>query len=172
MTPELTELLKQAKAHVDAMTPEERDEMFIQQRLSWMRSARQYVEGDRETVVVVVPAETAPLYAHGRPNYDQIAAVAGVDRDTAKKVTLAAAYAGSPPAAPEPDYKAILIGLCAHLYLCEGRGDVGEDVSRALKLAGITPPDHIDNDSDLSDWLAIEHDAESIWVLKAPGEVR
>lgn len=170
MSPELTELLAAAKAKVDAMTPEEREEMFLQQRLSGARMARQYLEGPRETAVVVVPAAAALRVTMGVPDYDQIAAVTGVDRHTAKKVVLASLYANTPPQAPEPDYKAILIGLCAGLYLSDGKGDVSEEVWRALKLAGINPPAEIDNDSDLADWLGIEHDAESIWVLKAPDE--
>lgn len=97
------------------------------------------------------------------------------DRQAVPLLPVAAAVPAMPfasPAAPQPDYKAILIGLCAELYMAEGSGDVSEDVWRALKVAGIVPPASIDNDSDLADWLAIEHDAESVWVQKAPGEPR
>lgn len=36
MTPELTELLARARATVDAMTPDQRAEMYRQQRESWV----------------------------------------------------------------------------------------------------------------------------------------
>jgi hypothetical protein len=38
MSPELEELLRKAKAQVDAMTPEEREAMIKAQAESWMRA--------------------------------------------------------------------------------------------------------------------------------------
>lgn len=50
MTPELEELLKKAKAQVDAMTPEQREEMYKQQqqRESYVRAEMQWAKDFRE----------------------------------------------------------------------------------------------------------------------------
>lgn len=48
MTPELTELLRKARLAVDAMTPEQREEMYRKQRESWVRSEIQWAKDFRE----------------------------------------------------------------------------------------------------------------------------
>lgn len=46
--PELSELLRKAKAAVDAMTPEQRTEMLRKQAESWARSEAQWAKDFRE----------------------------------------------------------------------------------------------------------------------------
>lgn len=46
--PELSELLRKAKASVDAMTPEQRAEMLRKQAESWARSEAQWAKDFRE----------------------------------------------------------------------------------------------------------------------------
>lgn len=75
------------------------------------------------------------------------------------------------PAAPGIDHRAILLSLIAGMYLCEGRGDVSEACWHALRLAGITPPSYVEDDSTLSEWLEREFNVQSIWTLKAPEKV-
>lgn len=48
MSPELIQLLKKARALVDAMTPEERAEMLRKQGESWARSEAQWAKDFRE----------------------------------------------------------------------------------------------------------------------------
>ena len=48
MSPELTELLKRAKAQVDAMTPEQKAEMYRQQGESWAQSEARWAKDFRE----------------------------------------------------------------------------------------------------------------------------
>jgi hypothetical protein len=45
---ELEDLLRKARAAVDAMTSEEREEMFRKQRESWVRSEMQWAKDFRE----------------------------------------------------------------------------------------------------------------------------
>ena len=48
MSPELKELLRKSKEAVDAMTPEQREEMYRKQRDSWVRSEIQWANDFRE----------------------------------------------------------------------------------------------------------------------------
>lgn len=48
MSPELTELLRKARIAVDAMTPEQREEMHRNQRESWVRAEMQWAKDFRE----------------------------------------------------------------------------------------------------------------------------
>lgn len=48
MTPELAELLRKAKAAVEAMSPEEREEMYRKQREGWVRAEMQWAKDFRE----------------------------------------------------------------------------------------------------------------------------
>lgn len=48
MTPELEELIRKAKAKVDAMTPEQKAEMLRKQALSWALSEAQWAQDFRE----------------------------------------------------------------------------------------------------------------------------
>lgn len=46
--------------------------------------------------------------------------------------------------ASEPDYRAILLSLCASLTLCDHMGDVSDYVFKALEMAGVK----VDEDDD------------------------
>ena len=48
MKPELESLLADAKAKVDAMTPEQREEMYRKQRDGWVRAEMQWAKDFRE----------------------------------------------------------------------------------------------------------------------------
>ena len=48
MSPELEELLRKARAQVDAMTPEQRREMIRKQGESWARSEAQWAQDFRD----------------------------------------------------------------------------------------------------------------------------
>jgi len=48
MTSELEELIRRARAHVDAMTPEEKEAMLRRQAEGWARSEAQWAEDFRE----------------------------------------------------------------------------------------------------------------------------
>ena len=48
MSPELEELLRRAKEAVDAMTPEEREEMYRKQREGYVRAEMQWAKDFRE----------------------------------------------------------------------------------------------------------------------------
>lgn len=66
----------------------------------------------------------------------------------------------------EPDYKQILINLCASTSLCDHLGDVTEDVYEALKQAKILDKEKIyefDDTHDMVKYLAREHKAKTIF---------
>lgn len=48
MSPELIELLERSKKVVEAMTPEQRAEMYRQQREGWVKSEIQWAKDFRE----------------------------------------------------------------------------------------------------------------------------
>lgn len=47
MTPELEDALRKARIALDAMTPEEREEMYRKQREGWVRAEMQWAEDFR-----------------------------------------------------------------------------------------------------------------------------
>lgn len=48
MSPELEESLRKARVAVDAMTPEQREEMYRKQRDGWVKSELQWAKDFRE----------------------------------------------------------------------------------------------------------------------------
>jgi len=48
MTDDLTELIERAKRALDAMTPEQREEMYRKQRDGWVRAEMQWAKDFRE----------------------------------------------------------------------------------------------------------------------------
>jgi len=48
MTPKLEELIRKARIEVDAMTPEQKNEMLRKQAESWARSEAQWAKDFRE----------------------------------------------------------------------------------------------------------------------------
>lgn len=64
---------------------------------------------------------------------------------------------------PEPDYRAILINLCCSAGLADHMGDMAEDIWRALKQAGIEPPEGVDSLGQLGTWLGLTHGGTTVW---------
>lgn len=56
----------------------------------------------------------------------------------------------------------VLINLIAGLSLADHMGDAWEDAYEALKQIGVSVPD-VEDESELADFLAREHGAQTVW---------
>ena len=68
--------------------------------------------------------------------------------------------------ANQPDYKQILVNLCAGLSLADHMGDAAEDVDEALVQAGIITREESNEFEDMSElagFLALEHGATTLY---------
>jgi hypothetical protein len=65
--------------------------------------------------------------------------------------------------APQPDYKGILLSLCASAGLADHMGDMAEDIWKALKDVGIEPPDDVQSLSQLGTWLGMKYGTKTVW---------
>lgn len=66
----------------------------------------------------------------------------------------------------EPNYKQILINLCAGAHLADHMGDMASDIYEALEQAKIITKEESREFSDLSElsgFLVLEHQAKTVW---------
>lgn len=64
---------------------------------------------------------------------------------------------------PTPDYRKILLSLCAGMCLADHMGDVAGDVWKALEDAGFPPPEDAGDLDDIGQWLGKEHGVQTVW---------